>query len=316
MSFSFDYKEADLHQAISPEFDFTAREQRGKRVYIINWDDLAAAKKEILGYPTFTPEQTIQRVLPMKDPTVPVLLGESVNIKGIDWASNDTSGSDGKRNEYSKALVTVRLNRPAYYIGEDDSLSSSLGREFDRFVEISGNLEGDYLSIGAMQGLLKWASGQAGLDPQEGVPFPESVGKILAYANLTMKWHQIPYDALPYVHIIEALGTINNATFGSLVTPSDLTRQWGRHELLFLGATWDRILLADDSFGWDVTYIFKHNPNIWNFYYNPLATAPAFYQATTNGVFYDPGTVTALPSGRATYNEYNFYKLFDIRDSV
>lgn len=314
---------------VSPRMSYVDGQFKVMRKWEVRFLAVDAVIPRILGYPIIKENGALSRVVPRRDPQFPNLVATDIldispvgvfQQTGFGTARNNplpeqyVDGDFGRFNRYARARITIEFSRPHYWVRDDQhtSLPSDTdNREFNRFVEVHTALEGQYLHMRALQGLLKFGSGQTGIGTQAGAKIQESIGKIIAQSNVSMTWHQVPYAALSFDRIKDGIGKINKAAFGD---SSDPARYWAAHTLLCMGAHIEPITLANYEFGWKVTYIFKELRTKWNYFYTPRPALPGggsgtagFYQATIDGTFYAAGS---LPDNKSVYDEYDYRKFF------
>lgn len=334
------------HNELSPTFSGTMTEQEAQRTYDVDWGYIQDIPKKSLGY-SYVSGGALHRYLPHYDPLFPNLVAARYRIKGIGVPTTGIYAYGMRSNAYRKARVTLDFGRPRYYLLEDDELVApddanlnDLGPrwapEIDRFVTYEEIPQGSYVTPPGIQGLLRW-SGNVDVDPQPGdlgsqtgQPFQGTISKIFGEANVKLTWHQIPDGYIPIDVIYEALGHTNQTNFGSL---NDSRLQWLPWEMLFLGATFSRIIQPDTSFAWDIEYLFKAsglayndftipsvpalNRKYWNYFYNFRAPSPGFYQvgAGDGAPYVEPGGAIYAPYqiNKIVPNPvYNLNKLFEI----
>lgn len=317
-----DVFELTEHSALSPVITSDDTGLQVKRTYWLPWDSVEDAIANFRGYSEYDPAaRTIQRYLPQRDPQFPSLRCTDVTIQGVDTATSEAGDYGDRYNVYTHAKMVATFGRKPYWWRTDEYIdNTTTGNEIRRYCEVNTRAEGDYLNVKDQHGLLRFAVAdpdtfanipalQAALGTEENGPLKAIPGKIVAQANIEVIWRQVPYDALPIANIYAALGKINKATFGD---PADPTRYWDvPWTILFLGASWNLVTMADQNFAWDVRYLFKYKRDKYNYYFNARAATPAFYQVTNNGYVYDPSLgTTRLPDGASVYDEYDLKRLF------
>ena len=315
-------KEPCEHSELSPTFSGTMTEQQAMRTYDVDWGYIQDIPKKSLGY-SYVSNGALSRYLPHYDPLFPNLVASSYRIKGIGRPTTGIYAYGMRSNAYAKARVTLEFGRPKYNLLEDseiedpdDSDTNGLGPqwapEIDRFVTYEEIPQGSYVTPPAIQGLLAWSGNDLAHQPgnlgaQEQQPFQGTISKIFAEANIKLVWHQIPDYYVPLDTIYNCLGHTNQTTFGSRY---DYRIRFAPWTMLFLGATFSRIIQPDTSFAWDIEYLFKYsglasndystdpassNRKYWNYFYNFRAATPGFYQvALRDAKWLEPGG-TNLP---------------------
>lgn len=364
------FKENTEHNEASPKIEVTDEGIFTTREYWLqNWSELKSAIQQIKGYPEYSAglgTAKIIRHLPLRDPDFDTLTAQHVSVSGRgrvitpvgNPGSGPGSGDDGKfdggvmterANAYdSGALVTVTFARRPYRILDDATIhndeDNNFGREFKRYVEIVSTMENVYAAVSSTQNLLKFtgqtngetASGLYGgkLHNQYGVTLKEPPPRPFGEANVVIKWHEVPYEAFPWVNIRQGVGHINDCNFGN---PNDNSKYWRARRLLFTGAAWELKQMADERMGWLITYFFKYHEIPWTHYFNPYANADLDFYPVTIGTRFDNNyplsTVTRDPETTSpggipfagyiapdpndfSYNPYDFRLLFDPRQTT
>lgn len=328
------HQELSLHQGLSPVFRGNLTQLTSTRSYLLdNWSNIDQAIPQALGYPTRVGAGNLSRYLPHQDPKFPFLVATSFQTRNLGAAASETQEA-GPGNFYAQIQLDLDMEKPPYFIVEDDDLDdidtenvNGLGPrwapEIDRYVEYMEQPEGSYITPPATSGMMAWAKGQTGLGITDNQTFPQSWSTIVGEANITLRWHQIPDDALPINAIYNCLGCTNQTAFGS---KSDTRIGFNPWTMLFLGASFTRIVLSNGDFGWTVEYLFKFsgNQHRWNYYLNSRANTPDFYEAslrrTTDGgttftgdaIFFDPGSSGATPTATKNLLSYNLANLNDL----
>lgn len=322
------------HNELSPVFSGTMTEQEAQRTYDVDWGYIQDIPKKSLGYSGVV-GGALSRYLPHYDPLFPNLVATRYRIKGIGRPTTGIYAYGMRSNAYSKARVTLDFGRPKYNLLEDNELAAydeddynGLGPrwapEIDRFVMYEEIPQGSYVTPPAIQGLLAWSKDDLAYQPgtlgaQAQQPFQGTISKIFAEANVKLTWHQIPDYYVPLDTIYECLGHTNQTDFGSY---ADARIRFAPWTMLFLGATFSRIIQPDTSFAWDIEYLFKFsglaldpfdgstypsNRKYWNYYYNFRADVPGFYQVgLKNGDVLKP---QYIPPGGSTFTPYQINQM-------
>lgn len=313
MPLTVPYKEVKVRDGQSPEYSADEHGDTAVRFLQFEWSDINQATYELMGR-NYVDGDTLKRVLPCQHPKKPWL-----------WVSR-VSGSEGKASTgyellpvgddidksatYSKGVLRVEYAPRMYPMLKDDEVEDK--SEFYRFVQIEEHYRSSYISGPGTRFLLKWVPDT----PNAGVTSQANFGKVRPLGNLTMRWHFVPDEALPFPVARKASGMVNQYDLG---TPG--TKEYFEAgTLLYLG--WKPIPASGHYEGerlWHVEYYFDHDPYSLtqdgkkhvghNTYFDFRADPIGRYQSSRDGQYYEPGSVT---DGKLTYNEFDVEELFRV----
>lgn len=277
----------------SPNEQFDMTSATATRIIDVAWANRGIAAYQLLGYAQWNPvdplNPVIQRYLPDFHPDFPWMVATKIsNIKGI-GARGWTVANGTKIAKYQSARITVQYEFPDYDLQYDDYTVS----EFDRYRTFEAKPAAEYLSVplGSGEPYLKWSQGRVGK------PFPGNVGFIVGSIDFHWKWLQVPFEALPFDDILGTVGRVNKTEFADCPAGT----------LLLIGVDYKRNNSPYGLRTWTIEYTARYNPRLHNNFYDFIPPSPGWYQASTTGTYYAPGSV---PDGKLLFDEREYENLF------
>lgn len=280
--------------------------------------------KVILGYPETKTSgggiKYIARTLPhginrfVRSDGKPFLFATKCKIQGLAPTTYGSPPDGNKFPEYKHFRFTVEYETLPWEVKTDGQVSYEGGgglvtyeAGWERYVTKIARPAGEFFTIQPTSGVA--AGGIAyqyvGVTPAN---VTAGIGKLLAFCNLQVTWHQIPETAVPSVfvnpsltarsYIETTIGKVNNAEFNG----------YAKGTLLLLGASMTpyRSPFGDRIF--DVTYMFKYFEPVadkgHNYLFRPASNA--FIEVTTSGAT----NIGAMTAGVSIYDWADFTKLF------
>jgi hypothetical protein len=308
--------DADPQAGASPVLQFDVQSGHCTRIFYVDWLNAGIAAYQLLGYPVMDYSDPvfplIRRYLPQYDADFPWMVCTKIsNIKGV-GARGYYIANGLKAANYELAKITCEFEMPDYDIISDEYTDS----EFDRYRTFEARPAAEYLSIPLKNGpgQLKWSQGSNGpANPKGPQPFPGNVGYIVGNIDYHWEWIQVPFEAMPTDDIQRIIGCVNEFEFpvgdgsGKVAAPGTL---------LLTGWEPKRFNSPYGLRTWRCGYTVRYNPRGHNNFYDWTAAEPGFYQASTDGIYYEPGvpdppgTTPWPPDGKLLYNARNFELLF------
>lgn len=309
------FQELGVREGDSPTASGDLETTTVNRKLLVDWLHWPQAYYQLLGY-SRSNEGSLKRYLPQEDFEHSNLWCNRISrVSGIGWRDKieaaevgDPPESPGSTNKYAKALIECEFGPRPYNLLSDDEIESADGNEFLRFVEANDTAaQGEYLTLPTL-GVLKWSEGpnhDSGT-PANSKPFPGNVGKIVVQSAYTFRHHQVPDDWLPEEAILACIGRSNDADFGD---PDNPRLYFPVGTLLLNAVEWRRTYSPyEREPQWTISYQLLYAPNTWHKFVDFKAVPPAYYQVTSDGVYYAPGTIG--DAGKTVYGEADYQQLF------
>jgi hypothetical protein len=299
---------------LSPKFSADKRMRRSTSEYYIPWGEqvrghiLDQAITDFLGYSEPILEAGvvtgIRRIIPYPHPSFPnYLYAESVkNIEG-----DVAQGKDPQLiAKYDEAKVSLEFSSLPYKVLTDDEMAArgyTHEATLQRYVSITCKTTGRYEKVPTASGM-KWFG--------TNVLFANSSSVILGEGDLSIIWHQIPIEAIPWTAINACMGCVDETAIGdvggvyrfasdSYMGPI-LQTSAGRDRPKFLCLVpefSDPYTMSNGEKAIDVNYRFKFYPYGANYFYRWDAGAfqkpvtaggvPFFPLARLSTLFWGPG---------------------------
>jgi hypothetical protein len=235
-------------------------------------------------------------------------------LQGINWKGVSSRRSTSRLqsiNVYDQARITVEFEEVDYQIYNDAQIDSdpySQG-EFGRYVTFTTDSSVDYLSIPlGSSTFFEWSDGPSGPvtlaypGSPVGSPaqIPDAPGKSIPGFTFHWRWHQVPYNYVPYTAIANTLGRVNKTTFAGCAPQT----------LLLIAKDQELKKAVDGSWQLDLIYSVRYLATGWNNVFDWRADPMAYFQIAVNGIYQTPGFAT---DGKLIFDEREFANLFKVQ---
>lgn len=310
---SVSFTETQVKNGQSPQYSCDETGPSSVHYYQFSWADLAQAEYEIMGYTLCggSGDLLFTRLLPDEDPLRPGLWAARVSFAEGRGSSGYESvaisgGYTRKVPKYKKGVLRVDYSWRPYYLYADDEIDF----EYDRYVEIEENGTTDYVTPPPLKAMPKWVGG--GVTVNQTTAVGATYGKLIPYSNVSMTWHQVPFECFPRAAILNSYGKVSSADLGV----SGDNNYYQSATLLFCGARWRRTAMSFSASPCvDLTYYFRHDTG-----QNPDQAAQRgpntficfleepYVRRLISSSGLDPGIGSR--SGKCVYEEFNPNDLF------